>query len=60
MRHQDQTIHLLGRHYREQFAVETTLPIELQVLLLRLALKDLERTHYGAHEQQEQLCTVAR
>ena len=60
MRQQNQTIRLLGRHYREQFAVETKLPTDLQVLLLRLALKDLERTHYGVREQQRQACTVAR
>jgi hypothetical protein len=52
MRQVNQTIHLLGRHYRElEAAVDATLPVEMQALLLRLALKDIERTHSCAREQ---------
>jgi hypothetical protein len=51
MRQVNQTIRLLGRHYRELAAVDATLPVDIQVLLLRLALKEIERTHYCAREQ---------
>jgi hypothetical protein len=51
MRQPNQTIRLLGEHYRKLIAVEPTLPIEMEVLLLRLALKEIERAHYGGGKQ---------
>jgi hypothetical protein len=43
MRRPNQTIRLLGRHYRELVGLDETLPIEMQVLL--------ERAHYGGRTQ---------
>jgi hypothetical protein len=51
MRRPHQTIRLLGRHYRELAAVEAALPVEMQVLLLRLALQAVERACHGEQEQ---------
>jgi hypothetical protein len=51
MRRPNQTIRLLGRHYRELLGLDETLPIEMQVLLLRLALLEFERAHYGGRTQ---------
>lgn len=50
----NQTIHVLGRHYRELHGVEAVLPLDMRVLLLRLALKEVERLHYGVSERKSQ------
>jgi hypothetical protein len=47
MRRPNQTIRLLGRHYRDLLELDETLPIDMQVLLLRLALNEIERANYG-------------
>jgi hypothetical protein len=54
MRPNDETIHLLGKHYRELPHGEPTLPCEMQALILRIALNETERSHYGALERTAQ------
>jgi hypothetical protein len=59
MRQPNQTIRRLGEHYRELMPVEPTLPIEMEVLLLRLALKEIERAHYGGANQPRRAGAMA-
>lgn len=49
MRQKNQTARLIGGHYRSLVPVEAGLPPEIQALLLRLALREVERAHYGRH-----------
>ena len=42
-----QTSRLIGKIMRQHLAPSAPLPPELQALLLRLALLDAERRHYG-------------
>jgi hypothetical protein len=51
MRQPNQIIRLLGEHYRNQVAVEPTLPIEMEVLVLRMALKELRRARCGGRQR---------
>jgi hypothetical protein len=53
MRQPNQIIRLLGEHYRQLAAVEPSLPIEMEVLLLRMALKEMERAHYGGRDRPQ-------
>ena len=48
MRKKDETIRLLGKHYRELDAVEALIPIDMAVLLLRMALAEVGRSSHGA------------
>ena len=43
----------LGRKWRELFPLEIEAPYELQALLLRLALQELQHFHYGARKRSE-------
>jgi hypothetical protein len=47
MRPKNLTLHTLGKHYQELISVEPELPLELQVLLLRLASRDAKPTECG-------------
>lgn len=44
----NETTRLLGKRLRELVTPSERLPPDLQALLLRLALLDAERRHYGA------------
>ena len=59
MRQPNQTIRLLGEHYRNLAAVEPTLPIEMEVLLLRMALKELQRARCGGRQQRRRAGVTA-
>ncbi len=51
----NETTRLLGKPLRELLTPSERLPPEMQALLLRLALLDAERRHYGAGRA----CTAA-
>jgi hypothetical protein len=59
MRQPNPTIRLLGEHFRKLVAVEPTLPIEMEVLLLRMALKEMERAHYGGRDRPQRAAATA-
>jgi|RhiMethySRZTD1v2_1073278.scaffolds.fasta_scaffold169156_1 hypothetical protein len=59
MQRPNQIMRLLGRHYRELLGLDETLPIEMEVLLLRLALRQLERAHYGMRAQPRSATAAA-
>ena len=48
MRLGNETTRLIGKVLREHVTPPQRLPCDLQALLLRLALLDAERRHYGA------------
>jgi hypothetical protein len=59
MRQPNQTIRLLGEHYRKLVRVEPTLPIEMEVLLLRMAMQEMERAHYGGRDRAHRVGATA-
>jgi hypothetical protein len=53
------TIRLLGEHFRKLVAVEPTLPIEMEVLLLRMVLKEIERARCGGRQDRRRAGATA-
>jgi hypothetical protein len=52
MQPHSQTPRLLGQVLRQHLPLSPQLPPELQALLLRLALLETERRHYGGSNQR--------
>ena len=52
MQPHSQTPRLIGKVLRQHLPLSPQLPPELQALLLRLALLETERSHYGGSNQR--------
>jgi hypothetical protein len=52
MQPQPETRCLIGKVLRQHLPLHHQLPPELQALLLRLALLETERSHYGGRNQR--------